>query len=95
MIAILALFIIILGLYLIFSGLKEDVEFQEVEEWKEENYEGGESYRRERKTVKGGGVILIGPIPIVFGDSKYAAISLILAIVLMFLSIFLILFLQI
>jgi len=93
LIAILALFIIILGLYLILSGLKEDVEFQE--EWKEENYEGGESYRRERKTVKGGGVILIGPIPIVFGDSKYAAISLILAIVLMFLSIFLILFLQI
>ncbi len=39
-------------------------------------------------TVKGAGVILIGPVPIVFGtDKKYAALLMILAIVLMLLSI--------
>lgn len=38
--------------------------------------------------VKGGGVILIGPIPIVFGsDKKYALIIMILAIILMVLAI--------
>lgn len=37
--------------------------------------------------VKGGGVILIGPIPIVFGtDKRYAIIALILTIVLMLLA---------
>jgi uncharacterized protein (TIGR00304 family) len=38
----------------------------------------------ERRTeVKGGGVILIGPIPIVFGsDAKWAGIAMALAIVL-------------
>jgi uncharacterized protein (TIGR00304 family) len=41
-----------------------------------------------RKRVKGGGVILIGPIPIVFGtDKKYALILMIMAIVLMPLAI--------
>ncbi|NOY11929.1 MAG: DUF131 domain-containing protein, partial [Archaeoglobi archaeon] len=44
--------------------------------------------RKERRTeVKGGGVVLIGPIPIVFGDSKYAVYALILSIVLMLLAI--------
>jgi uncharacterized protein (TIGR00304 family) len=38
--------------------------------------------------VKGGGVILIGPIPIVFGtDKRYALILMVLAIVLMLLAI--------
>lgn len=38
------------------------------------------------KKVKGGGVILIGPIPIVFGtDKKYVVLLMILAIVLMLL----------
>ena len=37
--------------------------------------------------VKGGGVILIGPIPIVFGESKYAVLALILTIFLMILAI--------
>lgn len=42
---------------------------------------------REKK-VKSGGVILIGPIPIVFGtDKKYALILMVLAIVLMLLAI--------
>ena len=39
----------------------------------------------ERRTqVKGGGVILVGPIPIIFGsDTKWASVAIILAIVLM------------
>lgn len=40
------------------------------------------------KRVKGGGVILVGPIPVVFGtDKKYVALLMILAIVLMLLAI--------
>lgn len=38
--------------------------------------------------IKGGGVILIGPIPIVFGtDKRYAIIAIILTIALMLLAI--------
>jgi uncharacterized protein (TIGR00304 family) len=38
--------------------------------------------------IKGGGVIMIGPLPIVFGtDKKYAIIAIILAIVLMMIAI--------
>jgi uncharacterized protein (TIGR00304 family) len=45
---------------------------------------------QERKAeVKGGGVILIGPIPIIFGsDAKWATIMIILAIVLVVISFF-------
>jgi uncharacterized protein (TIGR00304 family) len=40
------------------------------------------------KKVKGGGVILIGPIPVVFGtDKKYVVLLMILAIVLMLLMV--------
>ncbi len=42
--------------------------------------EGGE----ERTQVRGGGVIMVGPIPIVFGsDAKWASVAIVLAIVLM------------
>lgn len=46
---------------------------------------GGQSGDGERRTgVKGGGVVMIGPIPIVFGsDAKWAAVAIALAIVLM------------
>ncbi len=38
--------------------------------------------------IKAGGVIMIGPLPIVFGtDKKYALIAIILAIILMMLAI--------
>lgn len=48
--------------------------------------EGGQETREGK--VKGGGVILIGPVPIVFGsDKRYALILVILAIVLMLLAI--------
>jgi uncharacterized protein (TIGR00304 family) len=37
----------------------------------------------ERTRVRGGGVIMIGPIPIVFGsDAKWASVAMVLAIVL-------------
>ena len=40
--------------------------------------------------VKGGGVVLVGPIPIVFGsDAKWATIAIVLAIVLILLTILL------
>jgi uncharacterized protein (TIGR00304 family) len=40
--------------------------------------------------VKGGGVIMIGPIPIIFGtDPKWAVVAIVLAIVLIVLSLFL------
>ena len=40
-----------------------------------------------RGEVKGGGVVLVGPIPIVFGsDAKWATVAIVLAIVLVVLS---------
>jgi len=90
MLALLSMIIILLGIYLIIAGLREKMPEFEDEELEKR---GAKEYRREDKEIKGGGVILIGPIPIVFGDSKYAFLSLILAIVLMLLSIALILML--
>lgn len=41
-----------------------------------------------QEKIKGGGVILIGPVPIVFGtDRRYALFLMILAIVLMLLAV--------
>ncbi len=38
--------------------------------------------------VKGGGVVMIGPIPIIFGsDAKWASVAIVLAIVLVLLSV--------
>jgi uncharacterized protein (TIGR00304 family) len=44
----------------------------------------------ERQTqVKGGGVILIGPIPIIFGsDAKWTSIAIVLAIILIVIVLF-------
>ena len=40
-----------------------------------------------RGEVKGGGVVLVGPIPIIFGsDAKWATVAIVLAIVLVALS---------
>lgn len=47
--------------------------------------EGGEG----RPQVKGGGVILIGPIPIVFGsDARWMSVAIVLTIVLIVLLLF-------
>ncbi len=43
----------------------------------------------QKKSIKGGGVVLIGPIPIVFGSSwKIAVVLMILAIIIIIVSLF-------
>jgi uncharacterized protein (TIGR00304 family) len=51
---------------------------------------GKESRGDERESrVRGGGVVLIGPIPIVFGsDAKWASAAIVLAILLMLIVLF-------
>lgn len=102
MLEYIALILIILGMYFIISGLRDStpeyVLKQPLPEYDYEPFEENDDYeyvlekKKKRKTeVKGGGVILIGPIPIVFGDSRIAFYTLILTIVLMILSIIFIL----
>jgi uncharacterized protein (TIGR00304 family) len=68
-------FVIILGFLLVAFGMKEA---------SDEEKPAGTG----KTKVKGGGVILIGPIPVVFGtDKKSALLMMILAIVLMLLLI--------
>jgi uncharacterized protein (TIGR00304 family) len=44
--------------------------------------------KKEGTEVKGGGVIMIGPIPIIFGsDMKWASVAIILAIILIVLTV--------
>ena len=44
--------------------------------------------RKEGAEVKGGGVIMVGPVPIIFGsDMKWASIAIALAIVLILLTV--------
>ncbi len=97
MIQVIALVIIIAGIYFIITGFTESSESSARDSYIlndsfEDRYRGEEDYdddlRKREKKVKGGGVILIGPIPIVFGESRYAVVALILAIVLMILSFF-------
>ena len=46
--------------------------------------------RKEGAEVKGGGVIMIGPVPIIFGsDMKWTSVAIILAIVLIVLTVLL------
>lgn len=71
-------FLIILGFLLVASGMMGK------EESDEERPAGAGNETR----VKGGGVIFIGPVPVVFGtDKKSALLMMILAIVLMLLAI--------
>jgi uncharacterized protein (TIGR00304 family) len=44
--------------------------------------------RKDGGEVKGGGVIMIGPVPIIFGsDMKWATVAIVLAIVLIVLTV--------
>ena len=90
MLWIIAVVIILIGLFLIISGLFEKVEYREepideFEDYEERRYI--KPQKEKKSKVTGGGVVLIGPIPIVFGESRFAVIALILAIVLMILTI--------
>ncbi len=80
-------FLIVAGSFLIFLGfllVAYGMMGKDSEESDEEVHAGTGKETR----VKGGGVILIGPIPLVFGtDKRYALLMMILAIVLMWLSI--------
>lgn len=97
MLTIIALVLIIAGVVLIISGLREKVESVESGELqyrvrKDEFLEFEEEAEEEskpKKEFKAGGIVLIGPIPIVFGETRLAIVALVLAIILMLLSIFL------
>ena len=90
---ILALVMIFAGIVLILRGLTENPpEYTEDIGWERlEEYEDERERKRKKTEVKAGGVVLIGPIPIVFGDSKYAFYALLLTILLMFMVILLML----
>jgi uncharacterized protein (TIGR00304 family) len=46
--------------------------------------------RGERSEVKGGGVVMIGPVPIIFGsDMKWTSVAIVLAIILIVLALLL------
>ena len=77
-------FLVTAGIILILIG-SFIVVISMVRSVREEN-EPEEPYRKGK--VKGGGVILIGPIPVVFGtDKRFALIAMVLAVVLMLLAI--------
>ncbi len=73
--------LIILGFFLLAFGMMRSA--------KESVERGIPAYQdAKEEKVKGGGVILIGPVPVVFGtDKRYALLLMILAIVLMLLAI--------
>ena len=91
---IIAFAMIFAGIILILRGITEsppEVSIPEEMGWERKRPKGFEEYeeeeweRKRKKTeVKAGGVVLIGPIPIVFGESKYAFYALLLTILLMF-----------
>ncbi len=95
---LIAIILIVFGVFLIFRGLTETYEKpyeveHEFEEFIEPEFEE-EDWRKKKKRkteVKTGGVILVGPIPIVFGESRFAVYALILTIILM-LMVFLLMF---
>jgi len=77
MIEILAIILILLGFALVILGLLERSGSDEYSE-----YEDVKGYEEKvEKKVKGGGIILIGPFPIVIGDPRLALIALIFALI--------------
>lgn len=73
--------LIMLGFFLIAFGMLRSVESAALEDRITTD-------REKKERVKSGGVILIGPVPIVFGtDKRYALLLVILAIVFMLLAI--------
>ncbi|MEM0301803.1 MAG: TIGR00304 family protein [Archaeoglobaceae archaeon] len=82
MIWLMGLLLVFLGIILIISA------FLAQEESKNEKLA---EFLEQSEGKKYGGVVLIGPIPIVFGDAKLAIVAMVLAITLMLLSLILIL----
>jgi uncharacterized protein (TIGR00304 family) len=68
--------IVFIGMAIILAGLLVVFLASVVSDEPSEDREG-------RAHVKGGGVIMVGPIPVIFGsDSKWASVALVLATVL-------------
>ena len=84
MLEYLAILLIAIGIFLLAKGLTERIEEIPEHTYREEEFED-----REGRKVEAGGVVLIGPIPIVFGSSRMAVLALILTIVLMLMVFFL------
>jgi len=88
MLWLIAIALIIFGLYMVIRGLIEKPRIEEPLEYFDlERCEEVIVKPKKKREIKTGGVVLIGPIPIVFGESRYAFYALILAIILMILSI--------
>lgn len=81
MIWFLGLILVLLGMFLIISAI-----LQREEKFQERLTETQEKGETEKKY---GGVVLIGPIPIVFGETRLAVVALVLTIILMLLSLIL------
>lgn len=102
--SLLAIFLIMIGMILLFfaplQSLKENVNDYYEKDYDNYDYVNYESYKgtkdfeeyRENK-ARYGGVVLIGPIPIIFGSDKNMAKMSILGAILMLVAIFLIFFL--
>lgn len=78
--------LIILGFFIVALGMMHESARREKQDTGGEENTGHE--KKINGKVKGGGVILVGPIPIVFGtDRRYALILMVLAIIIMLLAI--------
>ncbi len=91
-------------LLIVFAGLqknwhrdyyKQDVNSRYQQEYHEKQWSGSESNmeqknnRENKSDLRGGGIIMIGPIPIIFGsDYQSAKILIMLAIILMIIALF-------
>ncbi|AGK61902.1 TIGR00304 family protein [Archaeoglobus sulfaticallidus PM70-1] len=93
MLGIIAMLIILTGILLIFFGLiSRPPDYEEWRDWDEEmeeiDYRKVDAKKMDtepRREVKSAGIVMIGPIPIIFGDSRMALYLAILAIFMMFL----------
>ena len=83
-------FLILLGIILVIIGslfISLEIIMNILREKEEKPEEKEDKQKKTKSKVRGGGVVLIGPIPIIFGsDKKFLLIAVILAIVLMLIS---------
>jgi uncharacterized protein (TIGR00304 family) len=83
-------FLILLGIILVIVGslfISLEIIMNIFREKREKPEEKEEKPKKTKSKVRGGGVVLIGPIPIIFGsDKKFLIIAVILAIALMLIS---------
>ncbi|MDD5474810.1 MAG: TIGR00304 family protein [Candidatus Methanoperedens sp.] len=78
---IFGMILIMLGFFLVAAGMMRSAK-------ESEGLEDSAFKETGEERVKGGGVILIGPVPVVFGtDKRYALLLMVMAVVLMLLSI--------